>query len=211
MTYTYFPYHGNDGMFHSMCFDHWHRVRLPKDDDINDMKVINDIRTYADFMRKRESPSSYLIELTSSAEVISNFKKMMIHGGETDSSSGLLRSLPVIAKGNNPKKVIIMVSDGEDTFQPKELARALHKEHHICKRIKKGLLNYNKSHKTEVVDIFFISLAKKGVDDANIKFWRDFCVGDDNTFVVSDYQSLVNILAKISKKEKINFIDKSGF
>ncbi|MCW2480014.1 TadE/TadG family type IV pilus assembly protein [Candidatus Symbiopectobacterium sp. NZEC135] len=210
-TYTYFPYHGNDGMFHNMCFDHWHSVLLPKYDDVNDIKIINKIMDYTDFMRKRESPSSYLIELTSSAEVISNFKEMKFHGGETDTSSGLLRSLPVIAKGNNPRKVIIMVTDGEDSSEPQKLATALHKKYHICKRIKEGLLNHNKLHKTVEVDMFFISLAKNGVDGDEVKFWRESCVGDDNAFVVSDYQSLMNILAKIAKKEQINFIDKSDF
>ncbi|MCW2477427.1 hypothetical protein [Candidatus Symbiopectobacterium sp. NZEC151] len=204
-TYTYFPYHDKDGMFNNMCFDHWHTIKLPRESDV---KKITD---YAEFSRNRESPTSYLIELTSKADVISHFKTMKIQGGNTDSSSGLLRSLPVIAKGINPKKVIIMVTDGEDSGRPKELATALHKEYHICKRIKEGLLNYNKIHKTVEVDIFFISLAKDGLDGKNIKFWKEFCVGNDNAFVVDNYLSLVNILAKISKKEKINFIDKSGF
>ncbi|MBG6248680.1 MULTISPECIES: hypothetical protein [Symbiopectobacterium] len=169
------------------------------------------ITDFAGLPRDSESPNSYLIELTSNAGIISHFKEMTVLGGGTDSRSGLLRSLPVIAKGNNPKKVIIMVTDGEDSRGPKKLATALHKEYHICKRIKEGLLNHNKIHKTVGVDIFFISLAKNGIDGDNVKFWREFCVGDDNAFVVSDYLSLVNILAKISKKEKINFIDKSGF
>ncbi|MGL9750734.1 MAG: hypothetical protein ACR5LC_04250 [Symbiopectobacterium sp.] len=83
---------------------------------------------------------------------------MNILGGGTDSNSGLLRSLPVIAKDNNPKKVIIMVSDGQDTGWPEMFTKVLHEEHKICKKIKEGLLSYNKIHKTMEVDIFFISL-----------------------------------------------------
>lgn len=136
---------------------------------------------------------------------------MDLLGGSTDSSSSLLRLLPVIAKDNNPKKFIIMVSDGEDSSKPKELTTALNEKHNICKIIKEGLLSYNKIHKTVEVDIFFISLAKDGVDGDNVKFWRKLCVGNNNAFVVSNYLDLVNILAKIAKKEKLNFIDKSGF
>ncbi len=204
-TYTYFPYHDDDGMFKNMCFDHRDSYLLPKYDYI---KIIENeknqalrkkIDEYAAHMRKRESPSSYLIELTSSVDVISNFKKMNIHGGETDSSSGLLRSLPVIAKGTNPRKVIIMVSDGADSSMPKKLATVLHRDYHICERIKEGLLKNNKIHKTKEVEIVFLSLAKKGIDDDNVKFLRDYC---GKAFVVSDSQSLANILAKTSKKEK---------
>ncbi|WP_438812535.1 hypothetical protein [Symbiopectobacterium sp.] len=50
-----------------------------------------------------------------------------------------------------------------------------------------------------------------GVNDKNFEFWQKNCVGDGNAFVVSDYLSLVTILAKIAKKEKLNFIDKNGF
>lgn len=205
-TYTYFPYYGIDSMFYHMCLG-----SVPggvKSIIESQAMTKTDI---AGLSRDSVSPYSYLIELTSDASIISQFKKMAILGGSTDSTSGLLRSLPVIAKGNNPKKVIIMVTDGEDSGGPKELATALHQEHHICKKIKEGLLNHNKIHKTVAVDIFFISLDKNGVDGKNVKFWRESCVGDDNAFVVSDYHSMVNILAKISKKEKINFIDKSGF
>ncbi|MBG6242164.1 MAG: VWA domain-containing protein [Candidatus Symbiopectobacterium sp. Dall1.0] len=205
-TYPYFNYYKKDGMFNEMC-NGSARGRV-KSIFKSDVKNKTDFSGYS---RGIDSPYPYLIELTSNADIISQFKKMYLLGANTDSSSGLLRSLPVIAKGNNPKKVIIMVTDGVDSGGPKALTTALHEEYHICKRIKEGLLNYNKIHKTVEVDIFFISLAKSGIDGYNVKFWRDFCVGDDNAFVVSDYQSLVNVLAKIFKKEKINFIDKSGF
>ncbi|MBG6243788.1 hypothetical protein CS369_01005 [Candidatus Symbiopectobacterium sp. 'North America'] len=174
---------------------------------INESQV-KTITDFAGLSRDSESPYSYLIELTSNADIISHFKKRDLLGGSTDSSSGLLRSLPIIAKGNNPKKVI---SDGEDSGKPKELTTALHEKHNICKIIKECLLSYNKIHKTVEVDIFFISLAKDGVDGDNVKFWRKLCIGDNNAFVVSNYLDLVNILAKIAKKEKLNFIDKSGF
>ncbi|MGG2143511.1 TadE/TadG family type IV pilus assembly protein [Symbiopectobacterium sp. RP] len=205
-TYPYFNYYRNDGMFNEMCNGSVRGgVKSISESEVK--KTTN----FSGYSRDIDAPYSYLIELTSNADIISQFKKMDLLGANTDSSSGLLRSLPVIAKGNNPKKVIIMVTDGEDSSGPKALTTALHKEYHICKRIKEGLLNHNKIHKTVAVDIFFISLAKNGIDDDNVKFWREFCVGEDNAFVVSDYLSLVNILAKISKKEKINFIDKSGF
>lgn len=205
-TYTYFPYYEKDSMFFHMCNG---SVREGvKSITESHVKMNTD---FAGFSRNIESPYSYLIELTSNAEVISHFEEMKILGGGTDTSSGLLRSLPVIAKGNNPRKVIVMVTDGEDSSEPQKLATALHKEYHICKRIKDGLLNYNKLHKTVEVDMFFISLNKNGVEGKNVKFWRESCVGDDNAFVVSDYQSLMNILAKIAKKEQINFIDKSDF
>ncbi|MGX8941983.1 hypothetical protein ACWWJF_18575 [Symbiopectobacterium sp. Eva_TO] len=205
-TYTYFPYHINNSMFYHMCFDksYYDSSKRPN--------FLYKLNNFVKEMKYRQSPPSYLIELTSNPDVINQFQKMSVMGGATDTSSGLLRSLPVIAKGHNAKKVIIMVTDGDDSAQgPKHLSRKLHQDYKICKRIKEGLLTYNKIYKTNEVDIFYISLASTKEDDEHIKFWREFCVGDDNAFVASDYLSLVNILTKIYKKDKINFIDKSGF
>ncbi len=211
-TYTYFPYRLHNEyhpMFHHMCeYVNYFTFYRPGRNTINSHKLNDFVKE----MKYRQSPPSYLIELTSNPEVISQFEKMSVMGGYTDTISGLLRSLPVIAKGHNAKKVIIMVTDGDDTYRgPKSLSSKLHKDYKICKRIKEGLLTYNKIYKTNEVDIFYISLSSTKGDDRHIKFWREFCVGDDNAFVANDYLSLVNILTKVYKKERINFIDKSRF
>lgn len=63
---------------------------------------------------KTAKPASYLIELTNDRQIIDKFREMNVTDGTTYVTSGLLRALPVIAKGNNPRKAIIVISDGID-------------------------------------------------------------------------------------------------
>jgi hypothetical protein len=65
---------------------------------------------------KTAKPKSYLIELTNDISVIDEFNNMrIVNGSPTHVTSGLLRSLPVVAKGTNPRKAIIVISDGIDS------------------------------------------------------------------------------------------------
>lgn len=161
-----------------------------------------------------DKPASYLIELTSNPLVLDEFADMKVVSMlvRTDSSSGLLRSLPVIAKGINPRKIIIVVSDGDDngnkSVGPRSMTNKLHMEYGICDRIKQGLLKYPVGTETTQSDIYFISVVDDKNTDSRINFWADYCVGKNNTAVATDYQSLMNTLMGIAKKVNINFINK---
>lgn len=209
-TYTYFPYHDENGFLKDMCSDHLYRIYLPHYNKRILLYGKVDKEKFISYAKEIKTPPSYLIELNSDIKVIEEFQSMKLQGGETDSSSGLLRSLPVIAKGNNPRKVIVMVTDGEDSGRALELTKLLHNsENNICEKIRKGLLNYNKASKTTEAEIYYISLGREGNLDERLKFWRDNCVGKNNAFVVTDDIMLMQSLLEISQENRINFIDNS--
>ena len=207
-TFTYFPYHESDGLLNKMCYDHGYMSGLP---EFNNGKVSERAKSlFVSYAKEIKAPPSYLIELSSNIKIIEEFKKMNISGGNTDTSSGLLRSLPVIAKGNNPRKVIIMVTDGEDSGNAVALTNLLHDpKNNICGKVKQGLLNYRKTPKTTDMEIYYISLGREGNFDKRMKFWRDNCVGENNAFVATDYNTLMQSLLTISKENRINFVDAS--
>lgn len=207
-TFTYFPYHERDGLLNKMCYDHDYMLGLS---ELNPDGVSEQTKSvFVSYVKEIKSPPSYLIELSSDIKIIEEFKKMKAPGGDTDTSSGLLRSLPVIAKGNNPRKVIIMVTDGEDSGNAEALTNLLHDpKNNICGKIRQGLLNYRKMPKTTDAEIYYISLGREGNFDKRMKFWRDNCVGENNAFVATDYNTLMQSLLTISKENRINFVDAS--
>lgn len=108
---------------------------------------------------KTAKPKSYLIELTNDINIIDEFNNMkIVDGSPTHVTSGLLRSLPVIAKGTNPRKAIIVISDGIDsgssTRGPYAMTERLFKTYDLCKRVKEGLLRYPEGTPTQAADIF---------------------------------------------------------
>lgn len=167
----------------------------------------------ANGMRTADKPASYLIELTSNPAVLDEFAQMkvLVNVG-TDSSGGLLRSLPVIAKGVNERKIIIVVSDGDDSGTsasgPLSMTNTLHRTYKICDRIKSGLLKYPQGTQTKQSDIYFISVVDDRSTGSRINFWADNCVGKDNAIVATDYQNLMNVLMGIAQKGNVNFINK---
>jgi hypothetical protein len=150
---------------------------------------------------------SYLIELSSDPAVLDEFSQMDITddavSARTDSSSGLLRALPVIAKGVNPRKIIIIISDGDDTPEPQKVADTLHKTHKVCDRIRTGLRKYSAAETTSV-DLYFISLTTGA---SRVKYWADNCVGADHAFTARKYQELIDTLTGIVQKESLHFVN----
>lgn len=150
-------------------------------------------------------PKHYLIDLTSDLGVLDEFS-LMTPAGSTDSNSGLLRAVPLIAKGTNPRKIIMVISDGEDNAGPVKLTDGLHKTNRVCDKIKSGLLKYPEGTKTEESDIYFISV----VDNAKyINYWADNCTGKANSLLAKDYKTLLETLLRIAQKGSVSYINKN--
>ena len=102
-------------------------------------------------------PNYYPIALTADPSAFTAFQSMTPLGG-TDSVNGLLRAVPVAAKGKNPRKVIILLTDGEDTGTissgPLLLRNKLVQDYNLCGVIKSGLLKYPKGTPTTSVDMY---------------------------------------------------------
>lgn len=153
-------------------------------------------------------PKYYPIEQTNNSSFLNEFSNMM-PGGWTDSTNGLLRAVPVIAKGNNTKKIIIIITDGEETgsefIGPLALRNLLVRDHGLCDVIKSGLLHYPVGTPTISSDIYYISL----VDDNNrMKFWADHCVGEGKSIVARNYKELRDVLTAIASNQSLTFINK---
>lgn len=154
-------------------------------------------------------PNYYPIALTTDPAAFTVFQSMTPLGG-TDSVNGLMRAVPVAAKGQNPRKVIILLTDGEDSVTsaggPSALSNLLVWDNNLCGVIKQGLLKYPKGTPTTSVEMYYFSI----VDDAyRMKFWADNCVGNGHSIVAKDYESLMDALTAIANKGQVQFINKN--
>lgn len=156
---------------------------------------------------KTAKPASYLIELTHDRQIIDKFREMNVTDGTTYVTSGLLRALPVIAKGNNPRKAIIIISDGID-IDGGALSKKLFDQYSLCSRIREGLLRYPEGTPTQLADIFFIFTVNSSETTNALDLWRNYCAGD-NVFLATNYQDIINVLTGIAKKSSVKFINKN--
>ncbi|HFP9328082.1 TPA: TadE/TadG family type IV pilus assembly protein [Raoultella planticola] len=156
---------------------------------------------------KTAKPASYLIELTNDRQIIDKFREMNVTDGTTYVTSGLLRALPVIAKGNNPRKAIIVISDGID-IDGGVLTKKLFDQYNLCNRIREGLLRYPEGTPTQLADIFFIFTVNSSETTTALDLWRNYCAGD-NVFLATNYQDIINVLTGIAKKSSVKFINKN--
>ncbi|MEZ2454124.1 hypothetical protein, partial [Raoultella planticola] len=145
--------------------------------------------------------------------IIDEFNNMkIVDGSPTHVTSGLLRSLPVIAKGTNPRKAIIVISDGIDsgssTRGPYAMTERLFKTYDLCKRVREGLLRYPEGTPTQAADIFFIFTVNNSETAHALDLWRNYCAGD-NVFLATNYQDIINVLTGIAKKSSVKFINKN--
>ncbi|MEX0564188.1 hypothetical protein EC841_101400 [Raoultella ornithinolytica] len=156
---------------------------------------------------KTAKPASYLIELTNDRQVIDQFREMNVTDGTTYVTSGLLRALPVIAKGSNPRKAIIVISDGID-IDGGALTKKLFAQYNLCNRIREGLLRYPEGTSTQLADIFFIFTVNSSESSIALDLWRNHCAGD-NVFLATNYQDIINVLTGIARKSSVKFINKN--
>ncbi|ATA19280.1 hypothetical protein AWC35_07935 [Gibbsiella quercinecans] len=157
---------------------------------------------------KTAKPASYLIELTNDRSIIDEFNDMQVTGGATYVTSGLLRALPVIAKGVNQRKVIIVISDGLDSDNG-TLAKKLFDDYSLCDKIKEGLLRYPEGTPTEQADMFFIFTVNSSASTTALNLWSNYCVGKENVYLATNYQDMINVLTGIAKNSSVKFINKN--
>lgn len=150
---------------------------------------------------KEYKRNTYLVELTNDKAVIDEFQYMSPDGG-TESSVGLLRAVPVLTKGLNPRKVMIIISDGEDLFPM--LPKAFHETHNVCEKIRQGIPKHSPG--TEEVSIYFISISASSADDQRVKYWGQHCTGMENSVTAANYSDLMAKLVEIT-----NDAEEAGF
>ncbi|WP_127526447.1 pilus assembly protein [Budvicia aquatica] len=138
----------------------------------------------------------YSIDLTKNKSEVFAFNRMNpVEDSGTDILPGLLYSAHVAAKGKNPRKLIIIVTDGQTTADAKLLEKRFFAAG-MCEKITEGIMN--NSPGTKEVKIYFVST----LDDKSVlSDWRENCVGDDGAFVATDYSALKDAITSVLNKE----------
>lgn len=145
-------------------------------------------------------PSHYLVELTDNENVLNEFDGMRPFGN-TDSLAGLLRTVPLLAKGKNTRKIIFVISDGLDN-KP-DFRVDLMRNHQLCKVIKDGLRKYPSGTPTTDSDIYYISLT----NNTSVTEWANLCVGSTNSFIATNLNDLLKIIGDVMFKNTIEYIN----
>ncbi|EDT7050045.1 VWA domain-containing protein, partial [Salmonella enterica subsp. enterica] len=167
--------------------------------------VSDDSSVYANNIG-RIRQNAQLIELTSDIGKLNEFSRTKVFiGSGTDTTAGLLTAAKVVSKGDNPQKLIIVITDGEDSGQLSELSTQFHTKYKMCQKIVDGIEAY--SSQTKSVKIFYISLSAKDNNEKRLAFWRDNCVGSDGAFTATDYGSLRSVISSIFQKSGLQFIN----
>lgn len=170
------------------------------------------VRNNAATLTTITKPSYYLLPLTNDKAVFDELDKMIPYG-DKDSLTGLLRSVPLIAQGKNPRKIIFVIS-GEDEKSP-YLRKKLMEEHKLCNVIKEGLKKYPEDTKTEQAEIYYISLVNYlGNYKKTADYWGDYCVGRDKVFIGNNIDALIQKLNDnqiFSQEEVIKYINPNDY
>lgn len=132
---------------------------------------------------------SWLIELTNDAQELDQFQNMKPQGW-TATSSGLVRSVPVMMKGHNPRKIFVIMSDGDDSTGPKKVTDRYLKDYKLCDKIKEGILERPETN-AQRVDIYYVSTTNS---TARVNKWRDYCTGEGNAAKAVNRKQVVDLI-----------------
>ncbi len=132
---------------------------------------------------------SWLIELTNNANELHQFQNMEPQGW-TATSSGLVRSVPVMMKGTNPRKIFVVMSDGDDSTYPAKVTDRYLKQYNLCEKIRSGIIERSQTH-TERVDIYYVSTTNS---DKRVNYWKDYCTGEGNAAKAVNRQAIVTLI-----------------
>lgn len=146
--------------------------------------------------------SSWLIDLTNDKKKIDEFQTMQV-GGWTATTSGLVRSVPVMMKGKNPRKVFVIITDGDDTGAAELVTQRYLKQYKLCDRIKEGILARPETN-AERVDIYYVSTTNSS---SRVKLWQDNCSGVGNAALAKNRNEVVDLIKGYLSDEIGNFTD----
>ncbi|WP_156103086.1 TadE/TadG family type IV pilus assembly protein [Erwinia sp. 9145] len=144
-------------------------------------------------------PKSWMIELTNDLQRLESLQTMT-QAGKAQISSGLLRSVPVMAKGKNRRKVFILLHDGQHGGWD-GVTQELLKEKNVCGKIKEGLIARAQTKDT-TVDMYYISTSFSG---ENVAIWGRQCVGKERATTATSEKALIDILRSIISDETGHF------
>nr|WP_318384065.1 pilus assembly protein [uncultured Enterobacter sp.] len=158
-------------------------------------------------------PNFYTLDLTDDRAVLDEFDAMGPPNGGTDSINAMLRATPLLAKGKNKRKMMFVISDGEDSgdvgsayrsaWGPVALKKKMMETYKVCDVIRDGLMKYSQGPETISADIFYISLVKNNT----VGDWANSCTGKENAYVATSLDELIDILKKAMFKSTIEYVN----
>ncbi|WP_146050869.1 TadE/TadG family type IV pilus assembly protein [Citrobacter amalonaticus] len=163
---------------------------------------------YSEYLSKIKQ-NAYVIGLSNDKSEIDQFQAMWPQDGAgTDIIAGILYAAREVAKGDNPRKIIIIVSDGEE-YGEQETVGVKFRRMGMCQKVMDGIKA--NSPKTKEAKIYFVSIVNNAYTSSTLWEWRRNCVGDDGAFVATDYSALKNAITSIFSTEPggLKFINKN--
>lgn len=169
--------------------------------------------------------SPHLVELTEGKNIIRSLNQgTWKPGGGTDTMSGLLTAVPVLAQGEGTHKIIIIITDGKDDSGA-DILRDKFIEQGVCQTIRDGLLSEDYEaegiiKKAAVSSVIhFIKLSPTITKSKNSMTERDYkkefgkwydCVNQnpENLHFAGNDNELIDVTNNIIESETGNFIAK---
>ena len=156
-------------------------------------------------------------------DLLDNIQKSnWMPGGGTDTITALIRTVPVMAKGNGNNKVMIIISDGKDDAGA-DVLRDNFLDEGVCQAITGGLRskeNFDNGYLTKVAKsaiIYYIKLTPNASNlttdaqyEAEYGKWFTKCMNGNSMFLMEarDRKSLTDVIHKIIDLETGKFIKK---
>ena len=156
-------------------------------------------------------------------DLLDNIQKTnWMPGGGTDTITALIRTVPVMAKGNGNNKVMIIISDGKDDAGA-DVLRDNFLDEGVCQAITGGLRskeNFDNGYLTKLAKsaiIYYIKLTPNASNlttdaqyEAEYGKWFTKCMNGNSMFLMEaqDRKSLTDVIRKIIEIETGKFIKK---
>ena len=156
-------------------------------------------------------------------DLLDNIQKSnWMPGGGTDTITALIRTVPVMAKGNGNNKVMIIISDGKDDAGA-DVLRDNFLDEGVCQAITGGLRskeNFDNGYLTKLAKsaiIYYIKLTPNASNlttdaqyEAEYGKWFTKCMNGNSMFLMEarDRKSLTDVIHKIIDLETGKFIKK---
>ncbi|WP_146108553.1 TadE/TadG family type IV pilus assembly protein [Mixta gaviniae] len=144
----------------------------------------------------RAKVRAWLIELTNDQAVLDQFQHMEAQG-YTHLSSGLIRSVPVMMKGINKRKIFILLSDGDDSAEPAKVTKKWLESYKLCEKIEQGILARPETN-ASVVEFYYISTT---ISASRVKYWADNCTGEKRASTSTKRDELIKLIKNIMNDE----------
>lgn len=163
---------------------------------------------YSEYLSKVRQ-NAFVIGLSNDKSEIDQFQHMWPQNGAgTDIISGILYAAREVAKGDNPRKIIIVVSDGEEYGEQGTVGSKFRRQG-MCQKVMDGIKANSKN--TKEAKIYFVSVVNDAFTVSNLYEWKRYCVGEDGAFVATDYSALKDAITSIFSSEPggLKFINKS--